>query len=63
MIYKPWTATSMLIAAPTAPLLLPVTVNSRLGPGLGEEATGHGAAAATTSGCIHRAHRMILAVL
>jgi hypothetical protein len=35
MIRKPWTATSMLIAAPTAPPLLAVTVNSRLGPGLG----------------------------
>jgi hypothetical protein len=35
MIHEPWTATSMLIAAPTAPLLLAVTVNSRLGPGPG----------------------------
>jgi len=35
MIRRPWTATSMLVAAPTAPLLLAVTVNSRLGPGLG----------------------------
>jgi hypothetical protein len=35
MIHKPWKATSMLIAAPTAPLSLAVTVNSRLGPGLG----------------------------
>jgi len=35
MIHRPWTATSMLVAAPTAPLLLAVTVNSRLGPGLG----------------------------
>jgi hypothetical protein len=35
MIRRPWTAASMLVAAPTAPLLLAVTVNSRLGPGLG----------------------------
>jgi len=35
MIDKPWTATSMLVAAPTVPLLLAVTVNSRPGPGLG----------------------------
>jgi hypothetical protein len=39
-----------------------VTVNSRPGPGLGRRGHGHGAAAATPSGCIHRAHRMILAV-
>ena len=32
MIHEPWTATSMLIAAP---LLLAVPVSSRLGPGLG----------------------------
>ena len=32
---RPWTATSMLAAALTAPLLLAVTVNSRPGPGLG----------------------------
>jgi len=62
MIDKPLTATSMLIAAPAAPLVLAVTVNSRLGPGLGEEAAGHGAAAATPSGCI-RGRRLILAVL
>jgi hypothetical protein len=35
MIHKLWTATSMLIAVSAAPLLLAVTVNSRLGPGLG----------------------------
>lgn len=35
MIHKHWTATSMVIAAPTAPLLLAGTMNSRLGPGLG----------------------------
>ena len=62
MIDKPWTATSMLVAAPTVPLLLAVTVNSRPGPGPGRGGHGHGAAAATPSGCIHRAHRMILAV-
>lgn len=62
MIHKPWTAASMLIAAPAAPLFPAVTVNSRPGPGLGRRGHGHGAAAATPSGCIHRAHRMILAV-
>ena len=35
MIHKPWATTTMLVAAPTAPSLLAVTVNSRLGPGLG----------------------------
>jgi hypothetical protein len=46
MICKPWTATSMLIAAPAAPLLLAVTVKSRRARAWGEEAAGHGAAAA-----------------
>lgn len=63
MIHRPWTATGMLVAAPAAPLLLAVTVNSRLARAWGEEAAGHGAAAGTPSGCIHRAHRLILAVL
>jgi len=62
MIRKPWTAASMLVAAPAAPLFPAVTVNSRPGPGPGRGGHGHGAAAATPSGCIHRAHRMILAV-
>ena len=62
MIRKPWTAASMLVAVPTALLFPVVTVNSRPGPGLGRGGHGHGAAAATPSGCIHRAHRMILAV-
>ena len=62
MIHEPRTATSMLVAAPTALLFPVVTVNSRPGPGLGRGGHGHGAAAATPSGCIHRAHRMILAV-
>ncbi len=63
MIRKPWTAAGLSIAAPAAPSLLAVTVNSRLGAGPDEEAAGHGAAAATPSGCIHRAHRPIRAVL
>jgi hypothetical protein len=62
MIHRPWTATRMLVAAPAAPLLPTVTVNSRPGPGLGRGGDGRGAAAAAPSGCIHRAHRMILAV-
>jgi hypothetical protein len=62
MIHKPCTAAGMLIAAPAAPLLQAVTVTSRPGPGPGRRGHGHGAAAATPSGCIHRAHRMILAV-
>jgi hypothetical protein len=64
MIHKLWTAASMLIAAPVAPLLLAVTVNSQLAQAWGgEEATGHGAAAATPSGCTHRAYRLILSLL
>ena len=49
MIRKPWTAASVLIAAPAAPLFPTVTVNSRPGPGLGRGGHGHGAAAATPS--------------
>ena len=41
LIYGTWTAVGMLVAAPAALLLLAMTVDSRLGPGL--ERGGRGA--------------------
>ena len=62
MIHKPWTAASMLVAAPAAPWFPMVTVNSRPGPGPGRGGHRRGAAAAAPSGGSRRAHRMILAL-
>src|SRR6266566_7329343 len=56
LIYGAWRAVGMLVAAPAALLLLAVTVDSRVGPGLGRGGRGARRCSPMPCGCIHRAH-------